>query len=309
MSASRLRELIAAKEILVLPGVFDGLSARLLRHRKYEAAFITGAGISESRLGLPDIGLMGFEDSVSAAEAIVTSSGLSCIADADTGYGNAINTYRTVQAFERAGVAGVMIEDQIWPKRCGHLTGKEVIPAEEMTQKVIAACEARRADDLIIMARTDAFGTHGLREAVRRLQLYAEAGADLLFADALATENDIRTVAREVQKPVCVNMGFGIRRRPTTELLSAQRMQEIGVAVAIYPRLLTAAALSGMDKALNAFVQSLASPKPIEVPDLMFSHEELFEVMGLSEFQSREASFAIAADGVKGYSKPKVASS
>jgi 2-methylisocitrate lyase-like PEP mutase family enzyme len=301
MPTSRLRALIDADDLLVLPGIFDGLSARLVRNRKYEAAFITGAGISESRLGLPDIGLMGFEDSVSAAEAIVNSSGLLCIADVDTGYGNAVNVFRTVQAFERAGVAGVMIEDQVWPKRCGHLTGKEVIPAEEMVQKVVAACKARKCEDLIIMARTDAFATHGLCEAIRRLELYADAGADLLFADALLTEQDIKTTAREVQKPVCVNMGFGIRRRPTTELLSPQRMQEIGVAVAIYPRLLTASALSGMDKALSVFERSMNSPNPIEAPDLVFSHDELFEVMGLSTFQSMEAEFAKVARGVGDY--------
>jgi 2-methylisocitrate lyase-like PEP mutase family enzyme len=304
----RLRRLINADKILVLPGVFDGLSARLLKHRGYETAFISGAGISESRLGLPDIGLMGFNDSVAAAAAIVECSGLLCIADADTGYGNAVNTFRTVQAFERAGVAGVMIEDQVWPKRCGHMRGKEVISADEMVEKVAAAVEARRNDDLVVMARTDAFGTHGLAEAIRRLNMYAEAGADLLFADALLSESDIRTAAAETSGPLCVNMGFGIRRRPTTELISVQRLEEIGVAVAIYPRLLTASAVSGMMKALDVFEQSIDSANPVEAPELVMSQEDYFKVMGLADFLEREAGFAGAATRVLPSAKSRAAS-
>src|SRR5437899_9231355 len=242
-STSRLRALIDAPSILVLPGVFDGFSTRLVEKLGYTAAFITGSGVSESRLGQSDVGIMGLDENVAAARAIAACSDLLLLADADTGYGNAINVWHTVRAFERAGVAGLMLEDQVWPKRCGHLKGKEVIPAEEMVQKIRAAAEARTDPDFVIKSRTDVLATHGLAEAIRRLNLYAEAGADLLFADAALSVEDIATLARNVVKPLSVNMGFGIRQRSTTPLLSAKQLQDLGVAVVIYPRLLTACAL------------------------------------------------------------------
>jgi 2-methylisocitrate lyase-like PEP mutase family enzyme len=196
MSASagqRLRALIEAPEILVLPGVFDGFSARLVRQAGFDAAFITGSGVSESRLGQPDVGIMGMEENVAGARAIAACTDLILLADGDTGYGNALNAYHTVRAFERAGVAGLMLEDQAWPKRCGHMKGKEVIAAEEMEQKIRAAAAARTDPAFVIKARTDVLATHGLAEAIRRLNLYAEAGADLLFADAALSVEHIAT--------------------------------------------------------------------------------------------------------------------
>src|SRR5256886_2675459 len=253
----RLRALIDAPDILVLPGVFDGFSTRLVAKMGYTAAFITGSGVSESRIGQPDVGLMGLDENVAAARAIAACSDLLLLADADTGYGNAVNVYHTVRAFERAGVAGLMLEDQVWPKRCGHMKGKEVIPAEEMVQKIRAAAAARRDPDFVIKSRTDVLATHGLAEAIRRLNLYAEAGADLLFADAALSSEDIGTIARNVGKPLSVNMGFGIRQRSTTPLLSAAQLQALGVAVVIYPRMLTACALKGMEDGLAHLRQSL----------------------------------------------------
>ena len=247
----RLRRMIEAPEILVLPGVFDGFSTRLVENFGYKAAFITGSGVSESRLGQPDVGIMGLEENVAAARTMTACSSLLLLADADTGYGNAVNVYHTVRAFERAGCAGVMLEDQVWPKRCGHMRGKEVIPAEEMVQKIRAAAEARVDPDFVIKSRTDVLATHGVDEAIRRLNLYAGAGADLLFADAAMTTEDISAIARNVSKPLCVNMGFGIRQRSTTPLLSAAQLQALGVAVVIYPRMLTACALQGMQNGLE----------------------------------------------------------
>src|SRR6266478_1964256 len=196
--ASRLRTLINAPDILVLPGVFDGFSTRLVAKMGYTAAFITGSGVSESRLGQPDVGLMGLEENVAAARAIAACSDLLLLADGDTGYGNALNVYHTLRAFERAGVAGLMFEDQVWPKRCGHLKGKEVIPADEMVQKIRAAAAARIDPDFVLKSRTDVLATHGVAEAIRRLNLYAEAGADLLFADAAMSIDDIGTIAKNV---------------------------------------------------------------------------------------------------------------
>jgi 2-methylisocitrate lyase-like PEP mutase family enzyme len=287
----RLRRLIEAPEILVMPGVFDGFSTRLVTRAGYPAAFITGSGVSESRLGQPDVGLMGMEENVAAARAIAACSDLLLIADADTGYGNALNVYHTVRAFERAGVAGIMLEDQVWPKRCGHMKGKEVISADEMVQKIRAAAEARVDPDFVLKSRTDVLATHGLPEAVRRLNLYAEAGADLLFADAALSVEQIGTIARETSKPVSVNMGFGIRQRSTTPLLSAKQLQDLGVAAVIYPRLLTACALRGMQTGLALLKESLDSGKPVDRPDALVSFEELHEIMALSEVEALEQRF------------------
>ena len=287
----RLRALIEAPEILVLPGVFDGFSTRLVSKLGYTAAFITGSGVSESRLGQPDVGLMGLDDNVAAARAMAACSDLLLLADGDTGYGNALNTFHTVRAFERAGVAGLMLEDQVWPKRCGHLKGKEVISAEEMVQKIRAAAEARVDPDFVIKSRTDVLATHGVPEAIRRLNLYAEAGADLLFADAAMSADDIGTIAKNVRKPLSVNMGFGIRQRSTTPLLSAKQLQDLGVSVVIYPRLLTACALMGMKRGLELLQQSLDSGKVVDRPDALVSFEELHDIMGMAEIEDMEQRF------------------
>ena len=291
----RLRTLIEAPEILVLPGVFDGFSTRLVQHAGYTAAFITGSGVSESRLGQPDVGFMGLEENVAAARAIAACSDLLLLADADTGYGNALNVHHTVRAFERAGVAGLMLEDQVWPKRCGHMKGKEVIGADEMVQKLRAAAAAREDRDFVLKARTDVLATHGLAEAIRRLNLYAEAGADLLFADAALSADDIGTLAREVVKPLSVNMGFGIRQRSTTPLLSARQLQDLGVAVVIYPRLLTACALRGMQRGLAFLRQSLDTGEPVDRPDALVSFEELHDIMGMAEVEALEQRFLTPA--------------
>src|SRR6266446_9167399 len=273
--ASRLRALINAPSILVLPGVFDGFSTRLVERTGYTAAFITGSGVSESRLGQPDVGLMGLEENVAAARAIAACSNLLLLADADTGYGNPINVHHTVRAFERAGVAGLMLEDQVWPKRCGHLKGKEVISAEEMVQKIRAAAEARVDPDFVIKSRTDVLATHGVPEAIRRLNLYAEAGADLLFADAAMSIDDIGTIAKNVHKPLSVNMGFGIRQRSTTPLLSAKQLQDLGVSVVIYSGMLDACAIRGMQRGLELLRESVETGKALDRPDALVSFEEL----------------------------------
>ena len=172
------------------------------------------------------------------------------------------------------------------------MSGKSVISAEEMVEKLRAAKEARRDPDFIIKSRTDSFATHGIDEVIRRLNLYAEAGADLLFADALLAERDIETVARNVSKPLCVNMGFGIRTRSTTPLLSAARLQELGVAVVIYPRLLTAGAVQGIKNGLATLAEQLRTGKVVERPDLAVSFEELNDLVGFREARDLEKRFA-----------------
>jgi 2-methylisocitrate lyase-like PEP mutase family enzyme len=291
-----LRELVLAPGILVMPGIYDGFSARLVEAAGFKAAAISGAGVSESRLGWADVGLMGFEENLHACRAIAACTALPLRADADTGYGNAVNVHFTVEGFERAGLAGIMLEDQVWPKRCGHMEGKEVISAEEGTEKIRAACEARRDPEFVIKARTDATAIHGVGEAIRRLNLYADAGADLLFADALLTAEDIGTVARNVSKPLTVNMGFGIRQRPTTPLLSARQLEDLGVKAVSFPRMLTAAAIQGMKNALAVLGQSIAEGRVIDRPDLLVPFDELNDLMGLTKLRTIERSFAAAAN-------------
>jgi 2-methylisocitrate lyase-like PEP mutase family enzyme len=291
VSGRTLRELIEAPEIAVLPGVYDGFSARLSERAGFRAGFVTGSGVSESRLGVPDVGLAGLTDAVTAARELAACVRIPLLADADTGYGNSVNVFYTTRAFEDAGVAGMMIEDQTWPKRCGHLAGKELIPAEEMAGKVAAAAEARKDADFVIMARTDAAGPLGVDAAVERANLYVQAGADLLFADALLSADDIATFAQNVDGRVCVNMGFGVRRRSTTPLLSPQQLEQLGVAVMIAPRMLTAAAARGMELALAALKESVQTGEVVDKGDLLFSFEEIHDLMDMDGIQELERRF------------------
>jgi 2-methylisocitrate lyase-like PEP mutase family enzyme len=293
---ARLRALLNQPGIVISPGVFDGFSLRLVELMGYKTAAISGAGLSESNLGWSDVGIMGYAENLRASSALAAISSIPLSADGDTGYGNALNVYFTVQGFERAGLACLMIEDQVWPKRCGHMEGKRVISAEEAVEKIRAAAEARRDPDFVIKARTDATAIHGVGEAIRRLNLYAEAGADLLFADALLTAEDIATVARNVVKPLTVNMGFGIRQRPTTPLLSTKQLEDMGVKAVSFPRLLTAAAIQGMKNALGVLGQSIAEGRAIDRPDLLVSFDELNDLMGIREIRALERSFVAPGD-------------
>ena len=289
----QLKELIQSPQILVTPGVYDGYSVRLTQKMGFKSGSITGAGTSESRLGWADRGVMGLDENVANARRLADCSDLLLRADADTGYGNAMSVYFATRAFEKAGVAAVMFEDQVWPKRCGHMAGKSVIPAEEMVQKVKAACDARIDPDFIIISRTDAAGTHGVEEAIRRLNLYAEAGADCLYADALMSKADIAKVAKGVPKPLIVNMGLGMRTRKTTPLMTPKELEDIGVAVVSYPRLLTTAALMGMMNAMKVFKNEVMDKHQlVERTDLQVSFEELNDLMGMKELDELERRYS-----------------
>jgi 2-methylisocitrate lyase-like PEP mutase family enzyme len=289
--ARRFKELLEAPDILVAPGVYDGFSARIAEAAGFEAATISGAGVSESNLGWADKGIMGAQDNMRAGRAIADCTDLLLRADADTGYGNAVNVYFTVRGFEDAGMAAVMIEDQVWPKRCGHMKGKDVIPAAEMVQKVKAACDARRDPDLVIMARTDAAGVTDVDDAIDRLIRYAEAGADALYADALLSAEDIEKVARAVPRPYVCNMGFGLQARSTTPLLTAKQLQGMGVAMVTYPRMLSSAAVHGMITAMKAFKDGAYADTPVERPELQVDFAQLSALMGLTELDAMETKY------------------
>ncbi len=289
----QFKELMNAPEILIQPGIYDGYTARLVEASGFKAGSISGAGVSESRMGWPDRGIMTFDENLANARRLADCTDKILLrADADTGYGNAMTVHFVVRAFEKAGMAALMFEDQVWPKRCGHMAGKSCIPAEEMVQKVKAAVDARRDNDFCIVSRTDAAGPHGVDEAIRRLNMYAEAGADVLYADALLSKEDIAKVAKNVPKKLIVNMGLGMRSRKTTPLMSPKELQDLGVGGVSYPRLLSTAALKGMMNALAVFKEEVVTHnRVVDRPDLLASFDELNDLMGMKQLDELEKKF------------------
>lgn len=297
-AARRMRALLAAEGILVSPGVYDGYSARMVEKMGFRTACTTGAGLSNARLGVPDVGIMGLTDNVDACRAIAGCVSIPVMADADTGYGNPVTVYHTVRRFEEAGVAGVNIEDQVSPKRCGHMAGKDVIDMREMARKIEAACDARRDDAFVVLARTDAIAVEGIAGAIRRARLYAAAGADLIFADAIGGEEEIRRLVESVPVPVSVNMGFGIRSRPTTPLLPIPRLEALGVKRVTLPRMLPAAALMAMETALRVLKESIESGEAADRPDLLYGIDDIWELMGQPAIREMERHYG-DLDGVR----------
>jgi 2-methylisocitrate lyase-like PEP mutase family enzyme len=284
----KFRELLARGGLIVAPGVYDGYSARLVEKAGFDMAATTGAGISNSLLGIDDIGVMGLAENVGHCRMLARTLSIPLTADADTGYGNPMNVHYTVQMFEEAGLAGINIEDQVHPKRCGHMPGKEVIPLVEGAKKIEAACLARRDDAFAIIARTDALAIEGVDGMLRRARAYAEAGADMIFADAIRTEDQIKRLVDAARVPVTVNMGFGIRARPTTPLISIKRLAEIGVRRVSLPRMLPAAAILGMTRALEAMNESIATGEPVDRPDLVVDIDAIMRLMDYDAMRDLE---------------------
>ncbi|MCR9222360.1 MAG: isocitrate lyase/PEP mutase family protein [Alphaproteobacteria bacterium] len=284
----RLRALLADDDIIVSPGVYDGYSVRLVEQMGFKTACTTGAGLANSRLGVPDVGIMGLTDNVDACRMMARSVDIPLMADADTGYGNAVTVFHTTRYFEDAGIAGINIEDQLSPKRCGHMAGKDVIDEREMARKIEAACEARRDDDFVVLARTDAIAVEGLEGAIRRAQLYAAAGADLIFADAVKTEDQIKRLVDALPVPLSVNMGFGVRSRPTTPLIPIKRLNELGVKRVTLPRMLPAAAIMAMRQALTVFREAMEAGEAADRPDLLVGIDDIWGLMGQPDVMAME---------------------
>ncbi|MFD0426790.1 isocitrate lyase/PEP mutase family protein [Streptomyces parvus] len=244
---TRLRRLIEGDGIHVAPGAYDGLSARLVEESGSELLYASGGAIARS-CGVPDIGLLGLTEVAARIEQMADVTSLPVIADADTGFGNAVNAVRTLALYERIGVAGLHIEDQTFPKRCGHLDDKSLVPADEMARKVRALAEARTDPDFVLIARTDAIATEGLDAAIERAHAYAEAGADVIFVEAPETVEQIEEIAARVPQPKLINMFHGGR----TPLVPRDRLRELGYRLIIVPSDLQRAAITAIRRTLEA---------------------------------------------------------
>ena len=282
------RRLLNSAEFIVSPGVYDGYSARLVEAAGFKTAATSGAAIANAMLGMEDVGIMGLAENVSHCRNIARAIEIPLTADADDGYGNPVNVFHTVREFEAAGVAAVNIEDQVSPKRCGHMPGKEVIPLHEMVKKIEAACQARKDDAFGIVARTDALAIEGLEATVKRVRAYVAAGADMIFPDAVHSEDQVARIVEAAGVPVSLNMGFGIRSRPTTPLIPINRLKEIGVRRISLPRMLPAAAIHGMKNALSVMRSVIETGQMVDRPDLLVGIEEIWSLMGFPEIQELE---------------------
>jgi 2-methylisocitrate lyase-like PEP mutase family enzyme len=274
-SGARLRGALAGDELIVAPGVFDGISASLVSRLGFAAAYLTGAGVAASGFGLPDIGLVTQTEMAERARMAVRAlGGVPLIADADTGYGAALNVVRTVGEYEAAGVAAIQLEDQAFPKKCGHLPDKELIGTGEFVLKLRAALDARTDPDLVVIARTDARGPLGLDAAIDRANTYAEAGADVIFIEAPQGTAEIERIAKEVSAPLLINLVIG----GLTPLESGKRLQDLGYAIAIHPSLplgaATFAMLTGLAELAGKDPQRWVPSKP----------SEFFNLVGLAEW-------------------------
>lgn len=270
--ATRLRELLAGDQLIIAPGVYDGISAALVGRLGFPVAYMTGAGVSASAYGLPDIGLLTLSEMAERARVLAGLLEVPLIADADTGYGSPINVVRTVREYERAGVAAIQLEDQAFPKRCGHLAGKEVTSAERFAVALQAALDARANPDTVIVARTDARAPLGIEEAIRRANRYASVGADVIFVEAPESIEEIERIATEVDAPLLLNVVPGGR----TPEVEHDRLVELGYRIAIHPAAVFATVVPAAVAALQALRDT--TPAPLRAAGL----EEFFDLFGLS---------------------------
>jgi 2-methylisocitrate lyase-like PEP mutase family enzyme len=279
-----LKQLFQRDRLLVAPGCFDGLSARLIEEAGFEAAYLSGGAVARS-MGIPDIGLVTMSEVIERAAQVVAAVKIPIIADADTGYGNALNLVRSVKAFERTGVAAIHIEDQITPKRCGHLDGKEVISLAEMEKKLQAALASRTDPEFLIIARTDARGVHSFDDAIRRGKAFAELGVDAVFVEAPQSEAELEEIPRALPNvPLLVNVFKGGK----TPMLPVERLQQMGYRIAIYPSETQRAAIHAMRQALALLKREGTTEK---MDDALTTFKERDKVVGLDEWQQLEKQY------------------
>ncbi|MFF3002289.1 oxaloacetate decarboxylase [Kitasatospora sp. NPDC057940] len=280
--AAKLKELILSRELLVMPGAFDPVSAKLAEQAGFTALQCTGAGICGVHLGRPDYSMVSMDDMAACTARIVDAVSVPVMGDGDTGFGNAVNTHYTVRAFERAGAAGVNLEDQVVPKRCGHLDGKQLVDLDEATAKIRAAADARHDPDFVINARTDALAPEGMAGVIRRGNAYLAAGATMVFVEGVTSREEIRAAVRGIRGPVAVNV---IEGGKSPQRLTFTELQELGVARVSLPAVLLLAAMGGMRTALRRIREDDGTA---DLGDLLVPFREAHDLMGMREVEELE---------------------
>ena len=283
--AQKLREVLAAPGLEVMPGCFDALSAKLVADAGFKVTFMSGFAVSAARLGLPDTGLISFAEMLDSLRNCASGAArIPLIGDGDTGYGNALNVQRTVIEYARAGAACVMIEDQVSPKKCGHTRGKQVVSRAEARMKIRAAVDARADVDILVMARTDARAVHGFEEALARCKDFEAEGADIIFLEAPQSEDEMRRFCSAMTRPCMANMVPGGK----TPVLSPQSLHEMGYKLAVYPVMLLSSAIAAMQATLTALRPESNVPQPAAV-----SFSELQAVVGFPDYWRSETKYQI----------------
>jgi carboxyvinyl-carboxyphosphonate phosphorylmutase len=281
-----LRELMKNENIIVLPGVYDCLSAKLAEEAGFKAVLITGAGISASLLGYPDFGLISMSEVLNHTRNIVRCVNIPVFADCDTGFGNPINVYRTIKEFENAGVAGLFIEDQVFPKRCGHFDKKQVVSRKEMIKKIEAALDARSDPDLVIMARCDARAVYGIQEAIERAKLYAKAGADMVFVEAPETLDELRMIPKSVKAPAMVNLVEGGK----TPLMSVEELRDMGFKFVTFSGSAQKMAIKAMRDLFNMLKETGSLDNVLEN---IVSLDDRSQLLNLKKFYEMEVKYGV----------------
>lgn len=280
-----LRHLIQRDEILTAPGAYDAASASLVEQAGAEVVYLSGSSISTSTHGYPDVGLTTMTEMTTRARQAATAVDIPVFSDADTGYGNPINVRRTVEEFEAAGVAGIHLEDQVFPKRCGHFEGKDVIPAEEMVQKIKAACDARKDEDFQLIARTDARAVDGFDAALDRSRKYRDAGADVIFFEAPESRDELERAADQIDAPLLANMTEGGK----TPMLTAAELESLGYSIALFPATGFKAAMKALQSTYETIVEQGTQQS---IMDQLVTWEERNRITGLDEISQWERKYA-----------------
>jgi len=277
--ADKLKNLLDQKDIIVMPGCYDALSAKLIEREKLNAGFMSGFAVSSTKLGMPDAGLISFSEMAEQVRNICNVTSIPIIFDGDTGYGNAVNVYRTVRGFADAGAAAIMIEDQKWPKKCGHTKGKDVVELDEANSRIKAAVDASKMNnkDILVMARTDAIATRGLDDAIKRMQKFSELGADILFVEAIKSKEDMKRVIKEVPGHHMINL----IEDGETPLLEMNELEDIGFKIAVFPLTLMSASVKTMQESLKNMKNKTYNTNVSKFSDLR-------DIVGFNEYYEIE---------------------
>ncbi len=276
--ADKLKKLLDQKGIVVMPGCYDALSAKLIEREGINVGFMSGFAVSSTRLGMPDAGLISFSEMAEQVRNICNVTSIPIIFDGDTGYGNAVNVYRTVRGFADAGAAAIMIEDQKWPKKCGHTKGKDVVEADEANSRIKAAVDASKMNnkDILVMARTDAIATRGLDDAIKRMQKFSELGADILFVEAIKSKEDMKRVIKEVPGHHMINL----IEDGETPLLEINELEDLGFKIAVFPLTLMSASVKTMQESLKNMKNKVYNTDVSKFSDLrdIVGFKEYYEI-------------------------------